>query len=168
MFREMRRKRQQLSTEECIAILEKMTSGVLALNEEGGYPYAVPLSYVYSDNKIYFHSAIKGHKIELLEKNENVSFCVIFQDHIVPEEFTTYFQSVIVFGKARILSDEKEKMSALWKLGEKYSSGNAEALSAEISKGKNHLLIIEIAIEHMTGKESIELVRAKKSIKELK
>ena len=98
MFREMRRKRQQLSTEECIAILEKMTSGVLALNEEGGYPYAVPLSYVYSDNKIYFHSAIKGHKIELLEKNENVSFCVIFQDHIVPEEFTTYFQSVIVFG----------------------------------------------------------------------
>jgi len=161
MFKEMRRKRQQLSTEECVAVLEKMTSGVLALNEENGYPYAVPLSYVYADNKIYFHSAVKGHKIDLLKENCNVSFCVIGQDCIVPEEFTTYFRSVIVFGKARFLTDEKEKMSALRKLGEKYSSDNPEGLSEEIHKGFNHLLMVEITIEHMTGKESIELVRAK-------
>lgn len=161
MFKEMRRKRQQLSQEECIAILEKMTSGVLALNDENGYPYAVPLSYVYSDNKIYFHSAIKGHKIDLLEKNRKVSFCVVGQDDVVPSEFTTYFRSVIVFGQARILTDEKEKMSALQKLGERYSPGIPEALSAEINKGLKHLLMIEVAIEYMTGKESIELKRGK-------
>ncbi len=160
----MRRKRQQLSSEECVAVLEKMTSGVLAINEENGYPYAVPLSYVYVDNKIYFHSAVKGHKIDLLKKNCNVSFCVIGQDCVIPEEFTTYFQSVIVFGKARILMDDSEKMSALRKLGDKYSSGQPEALSKEINKGFNHLLMIELTIEHMTGKESIELVRAKKNV----
>lgn len=162
MFRQMRRKRQQLSTEACIAVLEKMTSGVLALNEAGGYPYAVPLSYVYADHKLYFHSALTGHKLELLEKDPHVSFCVIEQDLVVPEEFTTYFRSVIAFGKARILIDNQEKIAALRQLGEKYSSDHPEALSAEIAKGLNHLVMIELTIDHLTGKEAIELVRAKK------
>lgn len=160
MFREMRRKRQLLPHEESIAILEKMTNGTLALHGNEGYPYAVPISYVYADGKIYFHCAMKGHKVDAIMRNEKVSFCVVEQDNIKPAEFTTYFRSVIVFGRAGILTDETEKRAALNLLADKYSHGEA-GLSDEITKSFNHLLMVKIDIEHMTGKESIELVREK-------
>ena len=79
-------------------------------------------------------------------------------DDIKPAEFTTYFRSVIAFGKARILIDEDEKRLALRLLADKYSHGEV-GMEAEIAKGGNHLLMVEITVEHLTGKESIELVR---------
>ncbi len=157
MFREMRRKRQLLPTEESVSILEKMTSGTLALHGDDGYPYAVPVSYVYADGKIYFHTAVKGHKVDAIQTNGKVSFCVVEQDDVKPAEFTTYFRSVIAFGKARILEDGNEKLSALRLLADKYSHGEA-GMEAEIAKGFNHLLMVEITVEHLTGKESIEFV----------
>ena len=154
----MRRKRQSLSTEECVAILERMPNGTLALYGDDGYPYAVPVSYVYADGKIYFHSAMQGHKVDAVRRNGNVSFCVVEQDDVKPAEFTTYFRSVIVFGKARILTDEDEKRNALCLPADKYSHGEA-GMEAEIAKGFNKLLMVEITVEHITGKEAIELVR---------
>ncbi len=161
MFREMRRKRQLLSIEESVAILEKMTNGTLALHGDNGYPYAVPVSYVYADRKIYFHIAVKGHKVDAILRNDKVSFCVVEQDEIKSAEFTTYFRSVIAFGKARILEDDGEKLSALRLLADKYSRGET-GIESEIAKGFHHLQMVEITVEHMTGKESIELVRGKK------
>lgn len=160
MFREMRRKRQLLPTEESVAILKKMTNGTLALHGEDGYPYAVPVSYVYADGKIYFHSATNGHKVDAIMRNDKVSFCVVEQDEIKPAEFTTYFRSVIAFGKARILEDADEKQLALQLLADKYSHGEP-GVEEEIAKGGNHLLMVEITVEHLTGKEAIELVRAR-------
>lgn len=161
MFREMRRKRQLLSIEESISILKKMTSGVLAVAGDGGYPYAVPLSYVYCGDKIYFHSAKLGHKIDAILKCNKVSFCVIEQDKVMPEEYTTYFRSVVVFGKAHIL-DDGEKRKAIEILAEKYSPDQEEGRLQEIGKSFKNLCMIELAVEHMTGKEAIELVRNKK------
>lgn len=162
MFREMRRKQQMLSTEESISILNRMTSGVLAVIGDDNYPYAVPLSYVYNNNKIYFHSAINGHKIDAIIQNNKVSFCVIEQDKIVPKEYTTYFRSVIVFGKACILNNDESKREALEKLAEKYSPNNPDGRLQVIEKGFKHVNIIELSIEHLTGKESIELSRERK------
>jgi len=159
MFREMRRKRQMLSHEESIAILQNMTYGTLAVHGDDGYPYAVPVSYVYDDGKIYFHSAMSGHKVDAITKSDKVSFCVVGQDDVRPAEYTTYFRSVIVFGRARILTDETEKRSALEKLGKRFSPDDPEGLQSEIAKGFSHLLMIAIDIEHITGKEAIELVR---------
>ena len=115
MFREMRRKNQMLSQEESIAVLQKETSGTLAVLGDNGYPYAVPLSYVYYDNKIYFHGAKVGHKIDAIQKHNKVSFCVIDQDDVISEEFTTYFKSVIAFGTARIIEDDTDQRSAMEK-----------------------------------------------------
>ena len=109
MFRELRRKRQALSNEACSEILHRGTSGVLALAGGEGYPYAVPISYVYDGEKLYFHSAKAGHKLDAILREPKASFCVIDQDQIVPEEYTTYFRSVIAFGRIRILEDEEEK-----------------------------------------------------------
>lgn len=162
MFREMRRRRQQLPAAEAISILENATAGVLALSEDGGYPYAVPISHVYADGKIFFHSALTGHKIELLKKNPKASFCVIQQDDVKPQEFTTYFRSVIVFGTVRILTDESEKMAAARLLGRRCCPNDEPALKAELEKSFNHMFMVEITIDHITGKEAIELVRAKR------
>ena len=82
-FREMRRKRQQLSNEESIGILQKTTSGTLALLGDGGYPYTVPISYVYDDGKLYFHSAMSGHKVDAIRNCDKASFCVIDQDNLI-------------------------------------------------------------------------------------
>lgn len=160
MFREMRRKRQALSKEECDAILQQGTSGVLALSGDDGYPYAVPISYVYEDDKLYFHSARAGHKLDAVKRNAKASFCVIDQDQIVPEEYTSYFRSVIAFGKIRILEDDQEKWSAIEKLAVKYAPGESrENRKKAIEREWNPLCVLEMSIEHMTGKEAIELVR---------
>lgn len=111
MFRPMRRHRQQLSQGDCAAILSRGTSGVLAVAGDGGYPYAVPLSYVYQEGTLFFHCAKAGHKLDALRRCSKASFCVIDQDQVVPPEYTTYFRSVIAFGRTRILEDEAEKPS---------------------------------------------------------
>lgn len=161
MFREMRRKRQALSTEECVRVLEKCTSGVLAVHGDDGYPYAVPLSYVYCRGKLYFHCAKTGHKLDAITADSKVSFCVIDQDQIIPEEYTTYFRSVIVFGKARILENEAEKREAIESLAAKYSPDNEEGRKKEIDREFKLLCMVEVTVDHMSGKEAIELVRQK-------
>ena len=114
-FRPMRRNRQQLSREECERTLDRCTSGVLALAGDSGYPYAVPLSYVYADGAIIFHSAVEGHKVDAIKRDNRCSFCVIEQDEIKPAEFTTYFRSVIAFGRIHILETADEsKPCASW------------------------------------------------------
>ena len=109
MFREMRRKRQQLDEEACAEILRTGSAGVLAVSGDAGYPYAVPLSYVYANGKLYFHCARAGHKIDAIRRSPKASFCVIGQDAVKPLKYTTYFRSVIAFGTVRILEDDGEK-----------------------------------------------------------
>ena len=161
MERKMRRFKQLLSEQATKEILNNATNGVLSLIDSDGKPYGVPISYVYDGNKrIYFHSAVTGHKIECIKSNANCSFCVINQDMIVPEEFTTYFRSVIVKGSIRVVVDHDEMMKGLMLLCEKYSPGiNPDA---EISKCYNHVAVLGLDIVSMTGKEAIELVRKHK------
>ncbi len=160
-FRPMRRNRQQLSREECERILGRCTSGVLALTGDGGYPYAVPLSYVYADGTIIFHSAVQGHKVDAIRRDNRCSFCVIEQDEIRPAEFTTYFRSVIVFGRIQILEAADEKVQALRLLGRRYSPNDEAGLQHEIDKSLDHVMLIRLDIEHISGKEAIELVKAR-------
>ena len=157
----MRRNRQQLSREECECILGRCTSGVLALTGDGDYPYAVPLSYVYADGAIFFHSAVQGHKVDAIKRDCRCSFCVIEQDEIRPAEFTTYFRSVIAFGRIHILEDAAEKVQALRLLGRRYSPNDERGLQHEIDKSMDHVLLLRLDIEHLSGKEAIELTRAR-------
>lgn len=160
MFREMRRKKQALPAEEVSAILRRGTSGVLALSGDDDYPYAVPISYVFDGAKLYFHCAKGGHKLDAIQRSSKASFCVIDQDQIVPEKYTTYFRSVIAFGEIRIIEDEKEKRAAIEKLTKKYSpDGDAAGRRKEIDREWKTLCMLEMCIDHMTGKEAIELVK---------
>lgn len=159
-FREMRRKRQLLSDEEVHKILIKGTSGVLAVWGDNDYPYAVPLSYVYHNSKIYFHCAKTGHKIDGIKRNSKVSFCVVNQDIVKPQEYTTYFRSVIAFGSARIMENESEIKEAANALVIKYAPMQSEAdRQIVIEEAYERLCMVEINIHHITGKEAIELVK---------
>ena len=160
-FRPMRRNSQQLSREECERILGRCTSGVLALAGDGGYPYAVPLSYVYVDGAIIFHSAVEGHKVDAIKRDNRCSFCVIEQDEIKPAEFTTYFRSVIAFGRIHILETADEKVQALRLLGCRYSPGDEPGLQHEIDKSLDHVLLLRLNIDHLSGKQAIELAQAR-------
>jgi nitroimidazol reductase NimA-like FMN-containing flavoprotein (pyridoxamine 5'-phosphate oxidase superfamily) len=158
MFREMRRKSQLLSETENIAILNEATSGVLAVAGDDNYPYAVPISHVFHDGKIYFHCAKTGHKLDALARHPLASFCVVGEDRVVPEKFTTYFRSVIAFGRVRTLEEINEKRAALEILAEKFSPEYEEGRLKEISSLLGNVVVLEFTIEHMTGKEAIELV----------
>lgn len=161
MFREMRRKRQQLTEAECVELLRGNTSGVLAVFGDDGYPYAVPLSYVYDNGTLYFHCAKSGHKLDAIKACDKVSFCVIDQDLVVPREYTTYFRSVITFGRAHIMTQEDEIRTAIDKLAIKYYPDDSkENRDSAIEQEYKAMCMVKLQIEHMSGKEAIELVNA--------
>lgn len=161
MFREMRRFHQALTREECYAVLDRGTHGVLAVLGEEGYPYAVPLSYVRAGEKLLFHCAQAGHKLDALRACPKASFCVVDQDRVVPEEYTTYFRSVIAFGTVRELTGEEKRQSAEY-LGRRYYPADSDShRTAYIEKDFDRVCMLELTIEHLTGKEAKELAMKK-------
>lgn len=164
MFRSMRRGKQLLSSEDTAAVLHRCTNGVLACIGDEDYPYAVPVSYVYNNDRIYFHSAKDGHKVDAIIKDPKVSFAVVDEDTIVSEEYTTYFRSVILFGRARVVEGE-EWQQGFAALVEKYSGDQPEESKHKEITGCTQSLIIAIDIDHMSGKEAIEYVKAKQGAK---
>lgn len=158
MFRVMRRNRQVLSNAENEEILQRGSYGVLAVSGDNQYPYAVPLNYVYSDGKLFFHCAQSGHKLDAIARNSKVSFCVVDRNEVVPAKFTTYFRSVIVFGRARMLEDAREKRRAIELLAEKYAPEDEAGRLREIDRNFFRLCMVEIVVDHMTGKQAVELL----------
>ena len=116
---------------------------------------------MYADGKLYFHSAKTGHKVDAIRQHDKASFCVIAADDVHPSEFTTYFRSVIAFGKIQIIESESERMYATSLLGDRYNPNDDVGLQKELEKGLSHMLILRLDIEHLTSKEAIELVRKK-------
>ena len=152
MFREMRRKDKIKTQEETIQILNECTNGILAVIGDDGYPYGVPVSYIYNDGKIYFHCAGEGHKLDAIKADSRVSFTVVGADEIAPEKFTTMYKSVIAFGRASIIDTDEEKMAALNLIREKYSGNFPKEGAAYIEKFWDKTTVVVIEIEHMTGK----------------
>lgn len=224
MFRSMKRTRQELPLEECEIILDRGSAGVLGTAGAEGYPYALPLSYVYLRGSnspasstpapdscervacspelaldssesgpnspaptaesldyvasspergsrsperdthslastpklgsIVFHCARTGHKIDALTANPRVSFCVIDQDEVIPEEFATYYKSVIAFGTAHFVEDAEDKRRLLTALGAKYSPGLDTEAQEEIDRFIKATCVVAIEIEHLSGKQA--------------
>ena len=161
MFREMRRSKQLLSSEDTLAVINRCTCGTLACIGDNDYPYAVPVSYVYLNGKIYFHSAKEGHKVDAIAKNPKVCFSVIDENTNVSQEYTIYFRSAIAFGKARIAEGE-EALEGFHALVEKYSGDQPQGDKDRQIATCTRSYIIAVDIEHITGKEAIEYVNEKK------
>lgn len=158
-MKKMRRFKQKMNEEEILDILDRNTHGVLSVCGMDDYPYAVALSYVRIHQSLYFHCAKSGYKVEAILHDPHVSFMVVDEDTIVPEKFTTYFRSVIVFGQAHIVDNEEERQKAFHALMDKYSPDIDRSLkNEEFMKAGFNALIICIEIESMSGKKAIEYV----------
>ena len=151
MFRKMRRFKQQLSKEECENILRAQKRGVLAVLGDEGYPYAVPLNFVYDNGCIYFHSAVAGHKLEAIRAYDKGSFNVLGEAQKADDGWSYFFDSVTAFGRLREVTDPAEKTKCLRQLGNKYFP-NTEMTESDIQKNGGRCAVIELKIEHMTGK----------------
>lgn len=151
MFRDMRRFRQQLDNEDCERVLRGGKRGVLAVSGDMGYPYTVPMNFVYDGSCIYFHSAPQGHKLDALRSCDKASFCVLSEDGLSDDGWSYYFNSVVAFGRLSEISDEAEKLEKLRLLGHKYFP-TEEMAENDIAKNAARCVVLELKIEHMTGK----------------
>jgi hypothetical protein len=149
----MRRDEKKISEEEALEILDKAEYGVLSTVSETGEPYGVPLNHCLIERNIYFHSATEGHKVDNIEGEPRVSFCTIGAANVIPDEFSTTFESAIAFGKASEVFDQ-EKRAALAALLEKYSP-DFFSKGLRYMEGKlDETRVFKISISRITGKSS--------------
>ena len=151
MFREMRRFKQALTQEECVELLEKAPRGVLAVSGDNGYPYALPLDYIYLDGALYFHGARQGHKLDSIDRDSKVSFCVMDEGFHKEGDWALTIKSVIVFGRMARLDDRERALTIARRLGQKYYP-TEQSVEDELSRDFDRLQLLELKIEYISGK----------------
>lgn len=151
MFGKMRRFKQKLSEQECFDVLTHAPRGILAVHGEDGYPYAFPMNYIYKDGKIYFHCAKAGHKIDALASDDKVSFCVMDEGFHKSGDWALNIKSIVIFGCVKKLNTTQETVEIVRQIGQKYHP-TVEYVEEEIRKAGARVQILELSIDHMTGK----------------
>ena len=151
MFRELTRKKQMLSSDECEKILKQEVRGVLAVNGDGGYPYALPINFYFDEksNKIYFHSGKVGHKIDAIAKSDKVSFCVYDEGYHKDGHWSLNIRSVIIFGRIHTVEDWSDEIMINFS---KRFTCDTDYIYNEIEKFGANTTVLCLEIEHMTGK----------------
>lgn len=119
------------------------------------------MSFVYKDRKIYIHSALEGHKVDAVKQNSKVSFCVVTADNVVSEKLTTRYTSAVAFGTAKILTSKGETEPYARLLAEKYGCHDEMIIQNELNRYAGKYCILEIVVDHLTGKSSISPKAAK-------
>lgn len=151
MTRELRRTDRGITETEARVLLERGEYGILSTCGSDGQPYGVPLSYCVMDNAIYFHCALEGHKLENIASKSRVSFCVVGATEVLPEKFSTRYESVIVSGQsAEVFGAEKQ--SALEGLVAKYSAGFCQEGLRYIASDSHTTRVIRLGIDAISGK----------------
>lgn len=153
MFREMLRKKQQLTNEECIAILKQEPRGVLSVLGDDDYPYGMPINHFYreEDGKLYFHGGKQGHKIDAIRRHDKASFCVYDSGFRRDSEWALNIRSVIVFGRIEIVEDRDKVYEIARQLSYKFTNDEAY-IEHEIKHSGPGTLMFALTVEHMTGK----------------
>ena len=154
MFREMRRKKNEISIDMAKQLLASSRRGVLAMNGDGGYPYAIPVNYLYDDEaqRIYFHGAKTGHKVDALRACDKVCFTVYGNETVRTESWAPFMQSVVVFGRCHLMDAGSEEAQRLKQFAMKYYPSE-QLVDEEIAHAGKAVQVFEIEIEHMSGKK---------------
>ncbi len=154
MFRAIRRKKNEINIDEVKSLLHNSRRGVLAMNGENGYPYAIPINYVYDEEaqKIYFHGARAGYKVDALRGCDKICFTVYGNETIKEEPWAPFMQSVVIFGRCHLVEAGERSTALLKKFAMKYYP-NEQMVDVEIARAGKVTQIFEIEIEHFSGKE---------------
>lgn len=158
MFREIRKKKNEMDQESTEKLLKEGKRGVLAVNGDDGYPYGIPINYLYDEEnqKIYFHGSRKGHKVDAIKSSDKVCFTVIGDEVFKDESWAPYVQSVVVFGRCELVEVKENAMDLLKKFAMKYYPSE-DLVMDEISRSGMAVQMFEISVEHKSGKEVQEL-----------
>ena len=155
MFKPIRKKINEIDRAAAGALLKSNRRGILAMNGDNGYPYAIPINYFYDcvGQKIYFHGAKAGHKVESLKTSDKVCFTVYGNECIDKSEpWAPYVQSAVVFGRCRLLEPGPESIDRLKEFAMKYYPSE-QLVDKEIAHAGRAVQMFEITIEHMSGKQ---------------
>lgn len=154
MFRPIRKRKNEIKIDEIKNLLNSSLRGVLAVNGEEGYPYAIPINYMYLEdkNKIIFHGAKSGYKVDCLNKSDKVCFTVFGNERIKEEAWAPFLQSAVIFGRCRLIENREEILKLVKIFAEKYYP-NEELVDAEVAESGRYVQMFEIEIEHISGKE---------------
>lgn len=154
MFRAVRKKKNEISQDEAKNLLRSSRRGVLAVNGDDGYPYAIPINYLYDEenNKIIFHGAKAGHKVDSIKKNDKICFTVFGNETFIEENWAPYLQSVVVFGRCHLVENRDDIISLVKKFALKYYQ-NEDMVNEEIANSGKGVQMFEIKIEHLSGKK---------------
>ena len=157
MFRKLAKKNKAISEEACIEILKNQKRGILSVLGDDDYPYGIPIDFYYNqqENKIYFHGAKEGHKIDSIKKHNKVSFCVYDKGYKKEGHWALYFKSVIVFGKIKIVEDFNKAVEIWRNLSLKFTKDISE-IDTMIEKYAENVMCLEMVCEHITGKKVAE------------
>ena len=151
MHRSIRRKDREINLEKAKVLLAEGEYGFLATVGTNGQPYGVPLNYVFTNNCLYFHCALEGHKLDNIKTNNKVSFCVVGKTRVLPDKFSTEYESAMAFGRASVVQGT-ERYQALSGLVEKYSPDFIEEGKKAIAHYDDKTLIIKMDIDYISGK----------------
>ena len=153
MFREILRIRQKISREECIEILRNEPRGVLSVLGDDDYPYGLPINHFYceEDGKLYFHSGMKGHKIDAIRRHDKASFCVYDSGYRKEGEWGLNIRSVIVFGRIEIIEEKDKIYDIARRLSYKFTDDEAY-IERELKNAGPRTFMFALVPEHITGK----------------
>lgn len=154
MFRKIRRVKNEISVEDAKALLRSNKRAAFSVIGDEGYPYTVPIDFYYdeAENRIYFHSAKKGHKIDSIKANDKVCFTTWDDGYRVEGDWAYYVSSCVVFGRASLIEDRAITEAKLRTFALKYYP-TAEEVDAEIKRDIAGVQLVAIDIEHISGKK---------------
>jgi nitroimidazol reductase NimA-like FMN-containing flavoprotein (pyridoxamine 5'-phosphate oxidase superfamily) len=150
-MRTIRRRDREIDIQEARSILECAEYGILSTVGNDGQPYGVPLSYAFKNDRIYFHCALVGQKLDNIANNAKVSFCVVGNTKVLPDKFATEYESAVVFGVASEVSGTERQNALLWLL-EKYCPDFIKEGEQYIEQKGQATKVFKIEIEHISGK----------------
>jgi len=153
MFREIVRFKQAMEKEACLALLKEAKRGFLSVITEDGYPYVLPINHYYDEagGRIFFHSGHIGHKLDCIKACDKASFAVIDEGRREGDDWPLHFESVIVFGRIRVIEDHEEVLRLSRALSRKFIDNEAE-IEEEVKRSGFRTVGLELIPEHMTGK----------------
>lgn len=151
-MKDMRRADRKIEKNEALMLLLQSSYGILATVDNNGQPYGIPLNYIVANDCIYFHCAPDGHKLQNIGENHKVCFTVVGRTNVLPEEFSTDYESVIIFGQSSWVKQDEEKIMALQEFVKKYSADFISKGDSYIEKAKDKVFVFKMSMEHCTGK----------------
>ena len=148
----MRRKDREKDAAFALEVMRDCEYATLATLNTDGTPYCIPVSPAVTGNIIYFHCALEGQKLTNITSDSSVCISAVRHTKLLPEMFTTEYESAVAIGKCSIVSDDDEKTMALRLICEKYANEFMEQAMKKIAESLDKTCVCKIEIEKITGK----------------